>query len=657
MEQRFGRDFSHVRVHTDAKAAESAGVVSARAYTVGHHIAFGVGEFQPTTLTGRGLLTHELAHVMQQSGTAGVPASDTGAEREAQRAAQHVAAGLTPSVRVSARLGLQREPTPVERDREWARRLQATLGRDPYELKTQMGISMLVTMEAFAKGLREWGVLDANFVAKPEFAPDRAKADSAPAPTYSGPSVGPLSKEAWDRGQEEGKRRDAAKYREEHPNSYDIMAADNARLARAVDPSGSGIVKGAAKGAYLLAGQSLEEAEAHAQRVEVVAQVGAMAVSVSGARGSASQAALDTLPTGARPLTQWGAPTHGSPPVAARAGVDAPVVSVGTTTQAGPADAPRAGAQTRPVPPPAAQPPVAAPAVEARPSAAGPARQSAVEPPPPKVEATRPPAVEPPPRAARARLKELSPEDLAQTRARRAQADTELARRRAAPGPKREGLPSGWDYERFPNGPSSRWRPGDAVNVPDGAGNYPDWDTIRERIWRTKASDELAARSHSASASAGSHDPIGDLTVPELTETAQTGKMPKRVGAEIEHERIPQRMGRLLKDVGLDATQADVLSLKGDPSNLEPTTKEWHAVGDTRAREINPNRNPTLKASLDDREQFPLGKASNAEIGKIVDAVDRAGIDLDSSEAGLRLREVLRVEKGRRGASATWRVP
>src|SRR2546430_4522328 len=41
MEPRFGHDFSNVRVHTDAKAAESACAVSALAYTVGADIGVG----------------------------------------------------------------------------------------------------------------------------------------------------------------------------------------------------------------------------------------------------------------------------------------------------------------------------------------------------------------------------------------------------------------------------------------------------------------------------------------------------------------------------------------------------------------------------------------------------------------------------------------
>jgi Domain of unknown function (DUF4157) len=63
-----GHDFSLVRVHTDAQAAASAEQVGARAYTVGHHIAFAAGQYRPGTAEGRRLLAHELTHVVQQQG-------------------------------------------------------------------------------------------------------------------------------------------------------------------------------------------------------------------------------------------------------------------------------------------------------------------------------------------------------------------------------------------------------------------------------------------------------------------------------------------------------------------------------------------------------------------------------------------------------------
>jgi outer membrane protein OmpA-like peptidoglycan-associated protein len=70
-EPRFGADFSQVRVHTDGRAAESARAVNALAYTVGREVVFGSGQYAPSTSTGRGLLAHELTHVIQQGALEG----------------------------------------------------------------------------------------------------------------------------------------------------------------------------------------------------------------------------------------------------------------------------------------------------------------------------------------------------------------------------------------------------------------------------------------------------------------------------------------------------------------------------------------------------------------------------------------------------------
>src|SRR5215813_976076 len=65
-EPRFGADFGHVRIHTDAHAGETAAAVSARAFTLGHNIVFGAGQYAPQTPSGEKLLAHELTHVLQQ---------------------------------------------------------------------------------------------------------------------------------------------------------------------------------------------------------------------------------------------------------------------------------------------------------------------------------------------------------------------------------------------------------------------------------------------------------------------------------------------------------------------------------------------------------------------------------------------------------------
>jgi hypothetical protein len=68
MEQRFGHDFSRVRVHLGEAAEQSASEVRAKAYTVGPNIVFGAGRFLPGTNEGRRLIAHELTHVLQQAG-------------------------------------------------------------------------------------------------------------------------------------------------------------------------------------------------------------------------------------------------------------------------------------------------------------------------------------------------------------------------------------------------------------------------------------------------------------------------------------------------------------------------------------------------------------------------------------------------------------
>jgi hypothetical protein len=97
MEPRFGHDFSKVRVHADARAAESAEAVNSLAYAVGHDIVFGANQYAPGSAPGRHLLAHELTHTLQQSASAGavrtrlrIGAPDDVQEREAERQAAQV---------------------------------------------------------------------------------------------------------------------------------------------------------------------------------------------------------------------------------------------------------------------------------------------------------------------------------------------------------------------------------------------------------------------------------------------------------------------------------------------------------------------------------------------------------------------------------------
>ena len=95
MEARFGANFSRVRVHHDPQAADAAVAENATAYTMGNHIFFGSGQYDPSTSTGQHLLAHELAHVVQQSRhgpEVGGP-SDASLEQGANHAADALSTG------------------------------------------------------------------------------------------------------------------------------------------------------------------------------------------------------------------------------------------------------------------------------------------------------------------------------------------------------------------------------------------------------------------------------------------------------------------------------------------------------------------------------------------------------------------------------------
>ena len=102
MESRFNHDFSQVRLHTGTAAAKASQALSANAFTVGRNVVFN-RPYDPNSNTGRSVLAHELAHVIQQEGAprdAGEirPAGDE-YEQAADVAAQAVAQGQTTMVR------------------------------------------------------------------------------------------------------------------------------------------------------------------------------------------------------------------------------------------------------------------------------------------------------------------------------------------------------------------------------------------------------------------------------------------------------------------------------------------------------------------------------------------------------------------------------
>jgi len=119
MEARFGRDFSQVRVHADGEAANAASAVRARAYTIGHDIVFGSGEYAPATVEGKRLLAHELTHAVQQQRAPASPSApqrvtspDDAPEQEAHVGAATALAGKRPDIRHLPGAAIARDTPP-----------------------------------------------------------------------------------------------------------------------------------------------------------------------------------------------------------------------------------------------------------------------------------------------------------------------------------------------------------------------------------------------------------------------------------------------------------------------------------------------------------------------------------------------------------------
>src|SRR5664279_1825772 len=71
MEEGFGVPLGDVRVHADGESGELARQMQSTSFTLGSDIYFSRGSYAPSTARGQHLLAHELAHVAQQSSSAG----------------------------------------------------------------------------------------------------------------------------------------------------------------------------------------------------------------------------------------------------------------------------------------------------------------------------------------------------------------------------------------------------------------------------------------------------------------------------------------------------------------------------------------------------------------------------------------------------------
>lgn len=113
MEARFGHNFSHVRVHTDAPAASAASRWNARAITQDHHVHFG-DRYEPASPAGKALLAHELTHVVQADAAASTPAQPANSVDALEREARHVGSAFRLGAALPPIRGLARGlPVPL----------------------------------------------------------------------------------------------------------------------------------------------------------------------------------------------------------------------------------------------------------------------------------------------------------------------------------------------------------------------------------------------------------------------------------------------------------------------------------------------------------------------------------------------------------------
>jgi lipoprotein-anchoring transpeptidase ErfK/SrfK len=133
-EPRFGHDFSAVRLHTGARAAESARAIHALAYTVNNDIVFGNSEYAPWTASGQRLLAHELAHTIQQRASSRLAAvqrqtdDGDGADEDQDEQAGEVRDGDTPVI-------TSRGQDAAEEDLETAADLGLLAQNSPQEMQ------------------------------------------------------------------------------------------------------------------------------------------------------------------------------------------------------------------------------------------------------------------------------------------------------------------------------------------------------------------------------------------------------------------------------------------------------------------------------------------------------------------------------------------
>ncbi len=153
MQSAFGHDFAGVRVHHDAKARELSEGMNARAFTVGNDIAFGGEEYKPGTPVGDALIAHELAHVVQQGGSANGGAQHKGgaAYGSLEEDADRSAVGAVAKLWMGARGELSQIGQNAMPRLRSGLRLQGCSSPKPNQKQDDVDLSAFWTVESLVK--------------------------------------------------------------------------------------------------------------------------------------------------------------------------------------------------------------------------------------------------------------------------------------------------------------------------------------------------------------------------------------------------------------------------------------------------------------------------------------------------------------------------
>lgn len=136
MGEALGADFSDVRVHTGRESSSLSQELSALAFTTGHDVFFGEGQYNPHSAGGQELIAHELTHVVQQSSGVVPSQGKMTVNEPGDRFEQEANAAAKAAVTGSPAAAVQRQELPEEEELQ-AKPVQREVGPDEEELQAQ----------------------------------------------------------------------------------------------------------------------------------------------------------------------------------------------------------------------------------------------------------------------------------------------------------------------------------------------------------------------------------------------------------------------------------------------------------------------------------------------------------------------------------------